>query len=181
VNHFAVSVYRASLRAYPPAFRRDYEDALVQSFMDQHQLGGAALWQVALREIVDVASTAPRMRGESPMARLIATIAGLTIAVLAAVFFGPPALLLVAAGCTAIWFGFLRNAPTAERAVRRAVSPRWFIAGGIALATAIAIPIIDGGELNQVWWSVMMLLLVAGVGLLVTAVSLVVSSRRPSY
>ena len=94
---------------------------------------------------------------------------------------GPLALLVVGAVCVAIWFGFLRTAPTAEQAVRRAVSPRWFIAGAIALATAIAIPIIDGGELNQVWWSVMMLLLVAGVGLLVTAVSLTVSSRRPSY
>jgi hypothetical protein len=115
------------------------------------------------------------------MARRIAGIAAGTIAVLAALLAGPLALLGVAAACGAIWFGFVRDAPTAEQQVRPAWSPRWLVAGIVALAAAIAIPMIDGGELSQAWWSVMMLLLVAGIGLLVTAVSRAVSSRRPSY
>ena len=51
------------------------------------------------------------------------------------------------------------------------------LAGGVAIAIAIAIPAIDGGELSEIWWSVMMLTLLGGIGMVITGVLLAVSGR----
>lgn len=44
----------------------------------------------------------------------------------------------------------------------------WLVAGLAALAGAILIPAIDGGELSEAWWAVMAGLFVAGIALLIT-------------
>jgi branched-subunit amino acid permease len=53
----------------------------------------------------------------------------------------------------------------------------WLGAGLAALAGAIIIPAIDGGELSEAWWSVMAGLFLTGIGLLITGV-VKISSRR---
>jgi hypothetical protein len=53
----------------------------------------------------------------------------------------------------------------------------WLITGGVAIAIAIAIPAIDGGELNALWWTVMMLTLLGGIGTALTGALLAVSDR----
>lgn len=46
----------------------------------------------------------------------------------------------------------------------------WLVAGLAAIAGTIVIPVVDGGELSEGWWSVMAGLFLAGVALLVTGV-----------
>ena len=169
MSDLPLRLYRASLRAYPRAFRREYGPVLLQNLMDQQRVEGTPLWRVAVREIADVAATAPRMRGESPMIRFVVAVGTLTVCVVAAIAFGPPAVLAVLGVATVLWFGSVRSAPTAESAARAGSSPRWLVGGLAALAGAVAIPLIDGGELNEIWWSVMAVLGLAGVALLVTA------------
>jgi hypothetical protein len=177
VNELPLVLYRASLHAYPPIFRREYGPVLLQNLMDQQRVEGTPLWRVAVREIADVAATAPRMRGESPMTRFAAAVGALTVCVVAAIAIGPLAVLAVLGAAVLLWFGLFRSAPTAESAARGGSSTRWLVGGLVALAGAIAIPVIDGDELNEVWWSVMAVLGLAGVALLVTAVSLRLSSK----
>jgi hypothetical protein len=177
VSDLVLRLYRASLHAYPPAFRREYGPLLLQNLMDQQRIEGAPLWRLAIREIADVAATAPRMRGESPMTRFVAAVGAVTLAVAAAIAIGPLAVLAVLGAAALLWFGSVRAAPTVEGAARAGSSPRWLVGGLAALAGAIAIPVIDGGELNEVWWSVMAALGLAGVALLLTAVLLRLSSK----
>jgi hypothetical protein len=169
VSPVSLRLYRASLHAYPTSFRREYGPALVQSLMDQHRAEGIALWRVAVREIADVASTAPRMRGESPMTRYVVAVGTLTACIAAAVAVGPIAVLAVLAASAAIWFGFARSTPTAEHVARQGEPSWWLVAGFVALAGAIIVPAVDGGELSEAWWSVMAALILAGIALLVTA------------
>lgn len=46
----------------------------------------------------------------------------------------------------------------------------WLVTGFAFVAGAIFIPVIDGGELSEGWWSAMAGLFLAGVALLVTGV-----------
>lgn len=163
-------LYRVSLHAYPPAFRREYGPSLVQCVMDQHRVDGTALWRLAAREIADVALTAPRLGGESPMTRFILAVGVFTASIAAAVTAGPIAVLATLAASAAIWFGFGRLTPTAEYVGRRGTSSWWFVLGIVALVGAIMVPAVDGGELSQTWWSVMAGLFLAGVALLTTGV-----------
>ena len=50
-------------------------------------------------------------------------------------------------------------------------------AGGLAIVAAVAIPAVDGGELNGFWWTVMAVALLSGIGMAVTAVILAASDR----
>jgi hypothetical protein len=179
VTTLPLRLYRASLHAFPPAFRREYGPVLLQSLLDQQRVEGTPLWRVAVREIADVAATAPRMRGESPMTRFVVAVGMLTVCVVAAIAIGPLAVLAVLGTAALLWCGSARSAPTAEGAARAGSPPRWLVGGLATLAGAIAIPLIDGGELSQIWWSVMAVLGLAGLALLITAVSLMLSSRHP--
>jgi hypothetical protein len=110
------------------------------------------------------------------MTRFVVAVGTLTVCVVAAMAVGPLAVLAVLGAAALIWFGAIRATPTAEEAAQRGVSPLWLVGGLAALAGAVAIPLIDGGELSQTWWSVMAALGLAGVALLITAVSLRLSS-----
>ena len=106
------------------------------------------------------------------MTRFVVAVGTLTVCVVGALAIGPLAVLAIIGAAALLWFGSVRSAPTAEGLARGGPSPRWLVAGLVALGAAMAIPLIDGGELNEVWWSVMAVLGLAGVGLLITAVSL---------
>lgn len=54
----------------------------------------------------------------------------------------------------------------AAAASRRWVA--WSTSGGVAIAIAIAVPAIDGGKLNALWWAVMMFTLLGGIGMAIT-------------
>ncbi len=47
---------------------------------------------------------------------------------------------------------------------------RWLVLGAAAVAVAILIPAIDGGELSEAWWTVMAGFFLAGTALLITGV-----------
>jgi hypothetical protein len=110
------------------------------------------------------------------MTRFVVAVGTLTVCVVAAIAVGPLALLAVLGAAALVWFGAIRSTPTAEDAARLGASPLWLAGGLAALAGAVAIPLIDGGELSQTWWSVMAALGLAGVALVITAVSLRLSS-----
>ena len=77
----------------------------------------------------------------------------------------------------AAWFQWGRSLqPIAPaRSSRRWLS--WLLAGGVSIAIGVAIPQIDGGELNSVWWSVMAITVVGGIFMAVIGVLLAVSDR----
>jgi len=110
------------------------------------------------------------------MTRFVVAVGTLTVCVVAAIAVGPLALLGVLGAAALVWFGAIRSTPTAEDAARRGASTLWLVGGLATLVGAIAIPIIDGGELSQTWWSVMAALGLAGVALLITASCLRLSS-----
>ncbi len=49
--------------------------------------------------------------------------------------------------------------------------------GVLAIIAAVAIPAIDGGELNELWWTVMAIALLGGIGMAITGVILAASDR----
>jgi hypothetical protein len=106
---------------------------------------------------------------------VILAVAG--TAAIAAILVAQLALIPLAVLGLAAWFAWGRPlqliAPAA--ASRRWVT--WLIAGGAAIAIAIAIPAIDGGELNALWWTVMMLTLLGGIGMATTGALLAASGR----
>ena len=54
---------------------------------------------------------------------------------------------------------------------------RWMLAGVLAILFAVAIPAIDGGELNEVWWTVAAIALLGGIAMTITALVLAASAR----
>lgn len=169
-------LYRFVLCAYPAEFRRGFGDEVMRLLIDRRRHEGRSEWRILLEEAVDAAHSAPRMRWESPVNRIV-ILAVFGTAAIAAVVAAQLALLPIALVGLAAWFTWVRTlqpiAPTA--ASRRWAA--WLIAGGAAIAVAIAIPAIDGGELGAIWWTVMMLALLGGIGLVITGALLAVSSR----
>lgn len=69
-----------------------------------------------------------------------------------------------------------RNRPVASGAGSR--RGLWWLAAGLAgIGAGIAIPAIDGGELNGFWWTVMALALLAGIAMTIAGVVTVASDR----
>jgi hypothetical protein len=172
-------LFRVALHVYPRTFRRDYETALLQTVRDRCRFGGERMGRVVLGELVDVARSAVRMRGESPMTRFVFTVAALVASVIAALAAGPMAVVLVIAAVIAVLVGMRGSLPT-ERGLSRRRPLRWFAAAAAATTAGFAIPVVDGGELSEPWWSVMAVLVVAGVACAVTGVSFLVNTTRPS-
>lgn len=173
-----IHLYRLVLLAYPSQFRRGFAAEMVRLLNDRRRHEACSQWRILLQETVDAAHAAPRMRWESPMNRIvILAVAG--TAAITAMLVAQLALIPLAVLALAAWFAWGRPlqpiAPAA--ASRRWVT--WFIAGGVAIAIAIAIPAIDGGELSALWWTVMMLTLLGGVGMAITGALLAVSGRAP--
>lgn len=171
----AIRVYRIVLLAYPSQFRRRFSDEMVQLLIDRGRHDRRSEWRILLDETFDAARAAPRMRWESPMNRTI-ILAILGAAAIVAALVAQLALVPIAVVGLGGWFAWGRPLqPIAPASSRRWMT--WLIAGGVAIAIAIAIPAIDGGELNQFWWTVMMLTLLAGLGMAITAGSLAAGGR----
>lgn len=60
--------------------------------------------------------------------------------------------------------------PSGEATIVARSASRWLGAGLAMLAGAVAIPLVDGGELSEAWWSVMAGLALLGLAVLVTGV-----------
>ena len=172
-----IRLYRLLLIAYPAEFRRHYRAEMVQLLLDQRRHGARPMWRILLRETIDAARAAPRMRWESTMNRVVIIAVGVTAAV--AVLLSRGALALIPVGLIALvaWFlwgrrlGPIAPAPSSRRWAR------WLAAGGAAIAIGIAIPQIDGGELNALWWTAMAVALLGGIAMAIIAILLAVSDR----
>jgi hypothetical protein len=165
VNRVLLGIYRAALHLYPRTFRRAYGGLLAQVVRDRCTFGGRSHAAVVTSELVDVAGSALRMRGEDPMARFLVAVVVLMAAVVAALAAGPVALVPVMLAAIAVYVG-MRGAPPVD--ARSAHPARWLAAAVGAIGAAVAIPLIDGGELNEPSWAAMAVLGVAGVGLALT-------------
>jgi hypothetical protein len=157
VSPLAIRLYRVVLLAYPSRFRRGFGAEMVRLLIDRRRHEARSEWRILLEETVDAARAAPRMRWESPVNRIV-ILAVVGTAAIAAILVAHLALILLAVLGLAAWFA-------------------WLIAGGAAIAIAIAIPAIDGGELSELWWTVMMLTLLGGIGMAITGALLAVSGR----
>ena len=98
----------------------------------------------------------------------IVILAVVGTAAIAAILVAHLALIPVAVLGLAAWFAWGRPLqPIAPAAASRRWAT-WVVAGAAGIAIAIAIPAIDGGELNAFWWTIMMLTLLSGIGLAIS-------------
>ena len=172
----AIRLYRLLLWLYPAEFRRRYGDEMIQLLIDRQLHEQRTTSRALLHETVDAVRTAPRMRWESPMNRTIIIVAAATLAIAAAivaqVMLLPLALLAIAA-----WFTWARRAPPIASAASSRHWMRWMLGGALAVVVAVAIPAIDGGELNEFWWTIAAVALLGGIAMAVTALVLAASGR----
>jgi hypothetical protein len=176
VSAIAVRLYRLVLLAYPAQFRRGFGAEMVRLLIDRRRHEAYSEWRILLDETVDAAHAAPRMRWESPMNRIVILAVVGTVAV-AAILVAQLALIPLAVLGLAAWFAWGRPLQPIAPAVASRRWVTWLTTGGMAFAVAIAIPAIDGGELNALWWTVMMLTLLGGIGMAITGALLAVNGR----
>lgn len=177
MNQLLLAVYRGALRLYPRTFRRQFHDALVQTVLDQCTFGGRSVVAVVVREVPDVAGSALRMRGEDPMSRFVVSVVVLVAAVVAALAAWPVALAPMALVAIAVFVAMRETAPVDVRSGHPA---RWLATAVATIGAAIAIPVIDGGELSEPAWTLMAVLVVLGVGLAVAGLAQLVAATRGS-
>lgn len=178
MNTVGVRLYRLVMLLYPAEFRRRYGAEMVQLLIDRQRLEGRHAPAVLLHETFDAVRAAPRMRWECPMNRtvivVVAGTAAITAAIVAKVVLLPLGLLAIAA-----WLAWGRG----SRAIASASSShhwmRWMLASVLAIGVAVAVLAIDGrdGELDELWWTMMAISMVAGIAMAITAVVLAVSGR----
>ena len=174
MSALAIRLYRLVLLVYPSQFRRGFGAEMVRLLIDRRRHEARSEWRILLEETVDAAHAAPRMRWESPMNRIVILAVVGTVAI-AAILVAQLALIPLAALGLAAWFAWGRPLqPIAPAAASRRWLT-WLIAGGAAIA--IAIPAIDGGELSELWWIVMLLTLLGGIGMAITGALLAASGR----
>ena len=169
-------LYRLLLLLYPAEFRRRYGDEMIQLLIDRQLHEQRTTSLALLHETVDAVRTAPRMRWESPMNRTVIIVVAATLAIAAAivakVVLLPLALLAIAA-----WFMWGRRARPIASAASSRHWMRWMLGGALAIIVAVAIPTIDGGELNEFWWTIAAVALLGGIAMAVTALVLAASGR----
>jgi hypothetical protein len=169
-------LYRLLLLLYPAEFRRRYGDEMIQLLIDRQLHEQRTTSLALLNETVDAVRTAPRMRWESPMNRTVVIVVAATLAIAAAivakVMLLPLALLAIAA-----WFMWGRRSPPIASAASSRHWMRWMLGGALAIVVAVAIPTIDGGELNEFWWTIAAVALLGGIAMAVTALVLAASGR----
>jgi hypothetical protein len=171
------ALYRLVLHAYPARFRREYGEAMSQAVRDRrvHEHRSALLTFAS--ECIDVARTAPRMRWESPMTRVVLIVIAATAAIAAVLAAGPLSLVLLA---SVVAFGLLVRVGR-DRDVEAVLRNRrwvpWAAVAIIALGSAVAIAQLADGELSEVWWSVMALCGLVGIATAVVALSVSLTHR----
>ena len=172
------ALYRFVLRAYPARFRHEYGDAMRQVVRDQLVHDHRSAMRILAGELIDVARTAPRMRWESPMTRVVLIVVGATAAIAAAIATGPLSLVLIAAVVVAL--GLLLRAGR-DREVEAVLRDRrwvpWAAVAIVTLGAAVVIAQLADGELSEVWWTVMALCLLVGIATAVVALSVALIHR----
>jgi hypothetical protein len=177
VNPAALRLYRLVLRAYPAGFRRDYGSAMEQLLLDQCRADPPAVGRVVLREILDAVLTAPRLRWEIPMNRIVLVAIAVTVAIASLLAAGALALIPIGATAVAAWFLWGRSLQPIGPAGSSRRWRAWLVAGLVSIGIGVAIPQVDGGELSAVWWTVMAVAVVGGIGMTVAGILLALSDR----
>jgi hypothetical protein len=177
VNPAARWLYRLVLLAYPVPFRHEYRTEMEQLLIDQHRHEGPAAGRILVREILDAVRAAPRLRWETPMNRVVIIAVAATVAIASLLAGGALALIPIAATGLAAWFLWGRSLQPIAPARSSQRWLWWLIAGGSCIAIGVAIPQIDGGELNSLWWSVMAITVIGGIVMAVIGVLLAVGDR----
>jgi hypothetical protein len=171
------ALYRFVLRAYPARFRHEYGDAMRQVVRDQLVHDHRSAMRILAGELIDVARTAPRMRWESPMTRVVLILLGATAAIAAVIATGPLSLVLIAA---VVALGLLLRAGR-DREVEAVLRDRrwmpWAAVAIVTLGAAVVIAQLADGELSEVWWTVMALCLLVGIATAVVALSVALIHR----
>lgn len=177
MDRLAALAHKVVLLAYPAAFRRDYGAAMTQLMLDRRHLESRPLLSLVFGEVIDAARTAPRMRWESPMNRIIILAVGTALAAAIALAAGPFALAPIAIAALALGMWWVRqNRPIApDRSAHRGIA--WSAVGLTGIGIGILIPAVDGGELSEVWWTAMAASLLVGIAALVAGIILAVSDR----
>jgi hypothetical protein len=149
---------------------------MVQLVDDRHHHEHRPVWQLLLQETLEAVRAAPRMRWESPVSRTVILAVAATAAAAAALV---AQVLLLPLGLAVLvaWHVWGKRLPPVAPASASRRWTTWLIAAALAIAVAVAIPAVDGGELNELWWTVMAIALLAGVGMAVTGLILAVSDR----
>lgn len=128
-----------------------------------HHHDGVALMALIVREVVDAARVAPRMRWECPMNRIVMLIFTATGMAAVALAVSPLAKIPKAGVASAVGFWWSRRAkPIGPKASGSRRGFAWLVAG-TSVGVAFAIPAIDGGELGEVWWSIFALFRLGGI------------------
>jgi hypothetical protein len=163
VNRPSRLLVRVALQACPADFRRAHGADVIRTVHDRCRHGGEPVGRVVVREVVDVALAASCMRWEQPMSRTVLLALVATASIVGALVGGPAALVPVA-GIVGVAACMLVRS---RRLARPLEEPhrwgRWLAAGAVLVAGAVVIPVIDGGELDELWWSVAAVLLVGGL------------------
>jgi len=185
MSPFSRRLFRLMLHAYPKEFRRSFGDAMLQTVVDRHSHDGLSWSRLVARELFDATRVAPLMRWESPMNRILIVVIVAASAALAAIAFSPVVLIPLAVIMVAadVWWA-RQDRPIESNAL--AYRWHWWLAAGLAtIAIGVAIPAINGGELDGGWWAVFALALLAGTAMTLTAIFLALSgpmrsSRHPA-
>ncbi len=178
MNRVALAIYKAVLFAYPSEFRGTYGDAMVQLLVDRHRQDGMRLMPLIVREVVDAARVAPRMRWESPMNRIVILIFAATFAAAVALAVSPLALIPIAGmvGAAGFWWS-RQDKPIRPKTSGSRRGFAWLVAGATSVGVGVAIPAIDGGELSEVWWTIFALSLLGGIAMVVIGLTLALGVR----
>lgn len=103
---------------------------------------------------------------------VVAATLAIAAAIVAKVMLLPLALLAIAT-----WLMWGRRARPIASAASSRHWMRWMLAGALAIVVAVAIPAIDGGELNEFWWTTAALALLGGIAMAVTGLVFAASGR----
>jgi len=175
VTPAALRLYRLVLHAYPAAFRREYGAEMEQVLLDQHRHDTPATARLVMRETLDAVRTAPRLRWEYPMNRVVFITIAATVAITSLLAAGALALIPIGATGLAAWFLWGRSLEPIAQAGSARRWYVWLITGLVSIGIGVTIPQIDGGELSSLWWTVMAITFIGGIGMTVAGVVLGVS------
>jgi len=178
------SLYRRLLWLYPASFRNEYRQAMVQLFCDQlrdHEGGDrprkatARVWLQVLR---DLATSIPDQRIEVFMseqqatAQLIAVIVTVSLSIVAILFVGFYAAVLLVA--VTGWLVYQRGRGRYVQLPGQSGWQRWVVSGAGLLVVAW-VPVIFSHEFSEWLWGLWALVTVAG--LLAVAVGAAIGMR----
>jgi hypothetical protein len=159
VSRLVSGVYRALLRAYPGEFRREYGGEMRRLLDDELRHGAGGSLRTSARLVSDVVRTAPRMRWESNMSRVILVSCAIALAVITFAIGSPILVLGLLVIALLVYLAAVRNNPgrTITAPPERARGWYWWLlaAAGLVVAGFVVLAV-DGDELSSIGWSLWM-------------------------